>query len=1268
MIVSRALDLIAGLLANRQGLRGILYWAVGTGDPAWDAAPPAIDPATTELQAEIYRKRLDPSQMTYDSSSRTIAVSVVFGPNEAIGTLREFGLFGGDSSPRTGSGFLINYTIHAALQHAAGTSLGRQVHFALDSDRLLNSAVDLIAGLLIGQPGLAGVQYWALGAGDASWDSALPARDPKTSRLAKEVFRRPFDSDFDLQYLRGPHVLDARTRFPYDQAATALREVGLFGGNATGDADSGILLSYQAHAPVDKTTPQTLEQELRITLGTDVNATVPNVVGMTPDAATAAIQAVNLLRGQVTLQENDAQAGKVMSQAPPAGAAVPEGSLVDLVAGIHTRIVVPNLTGLTLAAADAVLANVGLVRAAGTPPAEESLFPAGTILRQTPAPGARADTGSAVRVVLATAVTTLVPDLVGHTAGEAPILLAAAQLQPAAAGPGIQSSPEPDGTILSQDPAAGASEPIQSEVSFTVAGPPAIAVPDLARMLPDAAAAALRQAAAALLTKLGRPSEPPGLALGGQTSAENAAAPGTIISQTPAANAQAWLYSAVQIVVAAPLSAQAPNLIGLTQAAATAALTAAGLTLGAVVVREDVAAAGTVIVQDPAAGVQLAKGSAVAITLAQPILVAVPDTVGHLQSYAQEVVTARGLVLGAPAEVPSAQPDGTVLSQTPAANSQVAIGSTVNISIATKVVVPSVIGKTVADATTTLTAARLVLTAGAQTISAQPEGTVVTQDPAAGARVAPGAAVTVTTARGVDIPSIVGQTLVQATTLLKGLGLLISVSAQTVSAQPEGTVLTQNPAAGGRLPLGGAVQVTTATGVVVPSLIGQTSDQATAALKALGLVLTVTGQTVSAQPEGTVLTQNPAAGGRLPLGGAVQVTTATGVVVPSLIGQTSDQATAALKALGLVLTVTGQTVSAQPEGTVLTQNPAAGQKLPLGGAVQVTTATGVLVPSLIGQTSDQATAALKALGLVLSVTGQTVSAQPEGTVLTQNPAAGQKLPLGGAVQVTTATGVLVPNVVGQAQAAATKAVTTLGLKLAVTRTTPSTQPAGTVLTQNPAAGQKLPLGGTVQVTVAGLVTVPSVIGMNTTQATAVLTPLNLKLVQAGSAANPAPAGTIFAQSPAANAQAAPGSSVSVQISLGPPLVVPNIVGVQIAQAQSTLQQLGLQMTISSRGPSNLPSGAVVSQDPAAGASASPGSTVSVVASTGPPPVAVPQLVGQNVAAATALLAAAGLSIAVTTVAGAGSPGAVLSQNPVAGTQVARGSTVQVTVSLGITIG
>ena len=88
-----------------------------------------------------------------------------------------------------------------------------------------------------------------------------------------------------------------------------------------------------------------------------------------------------------------------------------------------------------------------------------------------------------------------------------------------------------------------------------------------------------------------------------------------MISQNPAAGTQVAVGSAVALVVSSGLSQVAtPNVVGQTQAAATTAITGAGLTLGAVTTASSTTVpAGSVISQNPLAGTQVANGSAVAL-------------------------------------------------------------------------------------------------------------------------------------------------------------------------------------------------------------------------------------------------------------------------------------------------------------------------------------------------------------------------------------------------------------------------------------------------------------------------------------------------------------------------------------------------------------------------------------------------------------------------------------------------------------------------------
>ncbi|NLV41497.1 MAG: PASTA domain-containing protein, partial [Candidatus Hydrogenedentes bacterium] len=145
-----------------------------------------------------------------------------------------------------------------------------------------------------------------------------------------------------------------------------------------------------------------------------------------------------------------------------------------------------------------------------------------------------------------------------------------------------------------------------------------------------------------------------GLILGTVTSVYSDAVPaGEIISQDPAAGAAAGAGDAVNVVISlGPEPVAVPNVVGLTQAAAEAALTGAGLTLGAVTESySDTVPAGQVMSQTPAAGTEVLPNTAVDIEVSLgPEPVAVPDVVGLTQAAAEAALTGAGLTLGAVTE------------------------------------------------------------------------------------------------------------------------------------------------------------------------------------------------------------------------------------------------------------------------------------------------------------------------------------------------------------------------------------------------------------------------------------------------------------------------------------------------------------------------------------------------------------------------------------------------------------------------------------------
>ena len=194
-----------------------------------------------------------------------------------------------------------------------------------------------------------------------------------------------------------------------------------------------------------------------------------------------------------------------------------------------------------------------------------------------------------------------------------------------------------------------------------------------------------------------------------------------------------------------------PDVVGLTQVAATSAITAAGLTVGTVSTAfSATVTAGLISGESPAAGTSVAAGSAVTLvvsTSSPPV--GVPNVVGLSQTAATTALTGAGLTVGTVSTASSTTVGaGLVSSESPAAGTSVAAGSAVTLVVSTgppSVNVPNVVGLTQATATTAITAAGFVVgvvtSANSTTVAA---GSVISQSPVAGASVAPGGAVALT--------------------------------------------------------------------------------------------------------------------------------------------------------------------------------------------------------------------------------------------------------------------------------------------------------------------------------------------------------------------------------------------------------------------------------------------------------------------------------------------------------------------------------------------
>jgi beta-lactam-binding protein with PASTA domain len=990
LVCFTALDLIGALLTG-DAPGGIAYLAVGTGDPAWDAQPPPPDRSRTTLTAEIYRIRLRPGiEISYDSSAGAVDVQVSLGPGVATGPLRELGLFGGPATAMPGSGLLVNHKVHDRIDKAAGDTVNRELRLQL-ADDLLPGTRNLIGSLLAGVPGLAGLQFGALGT-----DGSVPADPP--ARLAAEAFRAPLGRP-DLRYDAVRHEVVAVLRVPFTAGPAKVAEAGLFGGSATTDAGSGLLVQRQVFPPIDRTAPRAITRRFVLSLVPATAVPVPEVVGIALNAATAALAAADLVPGDVELAAGGAvPAGTVTAQQPAAGTSVPEGTRVALTVAATATVPVPMVLGLPVATAESAITAAGLVP--GDPSLEETEdAPRGSVIAVRPPPGSTVPVGSAVTLTVATPPIRAVPDVLGRTPAAASVILTSAGFRLAAPPYPVLEGGSTAGTIVQQSPPARTQSAVDQPVQITVSGPWGVNVPDLTGDTLDAAAQALRDAAAPVLASLGRPADPPGLTLGA-TSERPAVTDeivGTVVGQQPAAGTRAPLYAAVSLVLAGAVHQPVPALTGLELGAAAVALTAAGFTLGAVAHRAADTTAGTVVDQDPDTGSSWPPGGRVAVSLAVPLSVVVPDLTGLDQAAAVEGLTSRGLAAGPVTSTPTGPgtEPGRVIGQNPAAGAVADKGSSVALNVAAGM--PFLVGRSQADAVATVTALGLTPSITQQPDAAAP-GTVISQDPPAGAPTTAGQTVTIVVAvpRPVLVPDVTGLLLPDAQARVAAVGLALVVGgSQEQAGVPEGTVIALDPQAGSAVPPGSTVSATLSVAppvmVAVPALTGRSAADAKQLVTQAGLVLAVSGtQPSPGTPAGAVLSQDPAAGTSVRTGSTVSVILAsvdTSVVVPDLRSLTISAAQAAAQQATLGLTQTGTALSPGPPGVVLSQDPLPNSRVPARTTIGVVTSVrAVRLPDVVGEDVSVASNELRALGLVVRTVPRRM-VNGDGTVFAQSPAA-----------------------------------------------------------------------------------------------------------------------------------------------------------------------------------------------------------------------------------------------------------------------------------------
>ena len=220
----------------------------------------------------------------------------------------------------------------------------------------------------------------------------------------------------------------------------------------------------------------------------------------------------------------------------------------------------------------------------------------------------------------------------------------------------------------------------------------------------------------------------------------------------------------------------------------------------------------------------------------------------------------------------------------------------------------------------------------------------------------------------VPVPRLTGLTEEAGRNRLTEAGLAEGERGERNAEEPAGTIIEQDPAAGATVPRGTRVSRVVSAGpqaATVPDLRGKSVPEAEGLLRRAGLRLGRRREQESDEPRGRVLQQDPAPESRVTKGSSVDVTVSSisqTVAVPDLAGLREDQARQRLATGGLAFGAVREEASERPAGTVLRQNPVAGSRVRRGTPVAVWMATAPTRPWLI-TTIAGATALLVVEGL-----------------------------------------------------------------------------------------------------------------------------------------------------------------------------------------------------------------------------------------------------------------------------------------------------------------
>ena len=260
----------------------------------------------------------------------------------------------------------------------------------------------------------------------------------------------------------------------------------------------------------------------------------------------------------------------------------------------------------------------------------------------------------------------------------------------------------------------------------------------------------------------------------------------------------------------------------------------------------------------------------------------------------------------------------------------------------------------------------------------------------------------------VIVPSLAGLTVKEATSELADLGLDLKVEREEFSEDiPENRVIKSSPAGGGRISPDGTVEVTISKGkerYIVPTLQGLKIEIAEGLISDNNLIVGEIIEEFSSEfPKGFIMRSSPAAGERIKRDSQVTLYLSKGVEqvgVSSYQGKSGEQALNELTEAGFEVETKYVFSEDLPIGAVVSQIPSGGD-IDKGSVITLTVSKGsqfVFIPNVFSLSEAKAIDTLKDLDLKVVV--KKVGNKKTKVVTNISPKVGDKVKRGSTVTIT----------------------------------------------------------------------------------------------------------------------------------------------------------------------------------------------------------------------------------------------------------------------------